>query len=250
MATVYRDYGYMNGGVAPPNSFEVINRGQVYQVTHNGAGELLSPRLRSFISFSFGGKNIEDFDLIACSQGNTLSRAAYAPFEDLTSDYNIMDGQYYHGTHFKPNTLSLKLVSDGIDQYTLDSFLHWFKGGMTRELILAEHPNRAIMARVASAPQLDLTGFEKPFSTMVGGIERSTSTTVYRGFINLEFVADQPFWYAKHNFITNSNGSTYFLGEDIYKNTQAMKEAIKAIYEDTIPLQDMIQSTMHFGADT
>jgi len=40
------------------------------------------------------------------------------------------------------------LSTDGITQVELDNFLHWFKAGIARELVLAEHPNRAIMARV------------------------------------------------------------------------------------------------------
>jgi len=33
---------------------------------------------RSFISFTYGGKHIEDFNLIATTSGNSLNRAAYA----------------------------------------------------------------------------------------------------------------------------------------------------------------------------
>jgi len=60
-------------------------------VTHNGE-VLLPARQRSFISFSFGGKKIEDFDLIACSDGDGISRNGYSEFQDLTTDYDIMDG--------------------------------------------------------------------------------------------------------------------------------------------------------------
>jgi len=42
----------------------------------------------------------------------------------------------------------------------LDNFLYWFKAGVHRELILAEHPNRAVMARVATPPVLNLLPFE------------------------------------------------------------------------------------------
>jgi hypothetical protein len=44
----------------------------------------------------------------------------------------------------------------------LDEFLHWFAAGKIRELILAEHPNRAIMARVSEPPRLSVLPFEKP----------------------------------------------------------------------------------------
>jgi len=47
---------------------------------------------RSFISFSFGGKDIESFDLIATTSGDRLNRTGYASFEDNTSSYDNLDG--------------------------------------------------------------------------------------------------------------------------------------------------------------
>lgn len=245
---IYGDYGHLVGSPSVNTQVSTEKRSQVFQATHNGEGILLPSRLRSFISFSFGGKNIEDFNLIACCDGDTISRSAYAEFEDLTSNYDIMDGQYYHGTHYKPNTLSLHLVSDDLDQKQLDEFLHWFQGGKTRELILAEHPNRAIMARVAEVPQLDLLPFEKQITMKIGSYDYQTSTTVYKGFIDLELVADMPFWYAKQNiFLRNAQGETVYDGGSIYINSDVLKEALKICYEDTVPIGDMISVTMHFG---
>ena len=256
---IYRDYGSVGNNVFPPNHFNITKRGQVWQTTHDGAGNSLPYRYRSFISFSFGDKWIEEFDLIAYCKGDTMTRSGSAAFEDLTTSYDIMDGQYYHGTHYKPNTLSLDLVSDGIDQQKLEDFLHWFSGGKTRELVLAEHPNRAIMARVAEAPQIDMTPFEQPITINIGGIEYTTSTTVYRGTISLSLVSDTPFWYARQNFliynVTSNKGifQGIYLKDDSGTSAEAklrrdrFKEAIKVMYEDNVPLDSMIQSTMHFG---
>lgn len=227
-----------------------ITKGQVWQVTHDGGGNLLPHRLRSFISFSFGGKNIEDFDLIACCEGDSLSRRGYADFEDLTTTYDIIDGQYYHGTHYKPNTLSLRLVTDGIDEKKLNEFLHWFAGGKIRELILAEHPNRAIMARVAAPPELDVLPFEKKINVSIGPSTFETSTTVYRGFISLELVADFPFWYAKQNILLRGDDDVLYTETNIFSDENRLKEALKIVYEDTVPIIDMVKTTMHFGIDT
>jgi len=126
----------------------------------------------------------------------------------LTSTYDTIPGQFYWGTYFHTNSLNFTLVSDGITQRELDDFKKWFRAGSIRELILAEHPNRAILARIANPPRLNLLPFEEkvkvPF--LVGGnvdgeeaseITYETSTTLYRGEIELEFVMDEPFWYAK-----------------------------------------------------
>jgi len=42
----------------------------------------------------------------------------------------------------------------------LDDFREWFAPGKERELILSEHPNRAILARVAAAPVYSFLPFE------------------------------------------------------------------------------------------
>ena len=249
----YRDYGAIYGQTPSNVIVDSKRKSQVYYATHDRAGDPLPARLRSFISFSFGGKNIEDFELIACCEGDTMSRKGYADFEDLTTSYDIMDGQYYHGTHFKPNTLSLRLVSESIDQRKLDEFLHWFRGGMTRELILAEHPNRAIMARVAAPPQLEMLPYEKKVMVNIGIGAYETSTTVYKGFITLDLVADSPFWYAKSNILLrgeDQNGDPEYNGQSIFTDENTLKEALKIIYEDTVPAPDMVQYNMHFGGDT
>ena len=243
------DYGYFYGST-PNNTVaaNTVKRSQVFQATHDRAGDRLPSYRRSFISFTYGGKHIEDFELIACCESNTLSRGGYAEFEDLVTSYDIMDGQYYHGTHFKPNTLSLRLVTESMDEKKLNEFLHWFQGGRTRELILAEHPNRAIMARVSAPPQLELTAFEKKIKVRVGAAYYDTSTTVYKGFITLDLVADTPFWYAKQNILfKNADSEDTFQGLSIFSSDDHMKEALKVMYEDTVPSSELVMATMHFG---
>jgi len=81
---------------------------------------------RSFISFSYGGKNIEDFNLLATIDGDRIDRNAYSNFDNLTTTYDALQGQFYWGSYYKSNTLSLKLATDGITQVELDNFKYWF----------------------------------------------------------------------------------------------------------------------------
>jgi len=69
---------------------------------------------RSFISFTYGGKKIEDFNLIATYNG-PVDRSGYATFDDITSSYDTLEGQYYWGTHYRINSLNFTLSTDGID---------------------------------------------------------------------------------------------------------------------------------------
>jgi len=193
-------------------------RTQVWQATYTGnritnsKGENVDERRsymhRSFISFSFDDpkaenpKRIEDFNFIAYTAGDRMERDAYGSFEDLTSTYDVIPGQFYWGTYFHQNTLTFDLATDGIEQTDLDAFKHWFRPGIIRELILSEHPNRAILARVSAPPRLKLLPFEHPVEmTMNNGRTYKTSTTLYKGEVELEFTMDEPFWYAKKNIL-------------------------------------------------
>ena len=80
---------------------------------------------RSFISFSYGYQedkegnkqpvHIENFNLIATIDGDRMNNSGYSSFEDITSKYNVLNGQQYWGTHFNAKELDIHLATDGID---------------------------------------------------------------------------------------------------------------------------------------
>lgn len=269
MQTVYRDYGTTQLAIdareypAPPNEFNIEQRRQVYQATHRGDGTRLPFMNRSFISFKYGGRYIEDFDLIATIVNNRISKDGYAQFNDLVTSYDVLDGQYYWGTHYQTNTLQFVLSTDGIDQKTLDDFLYWFHAGDTKELVLSEHVNRGILARVANPPQLSLLPFEHDTEILISGESYKTKTTLYKGDITLELVMDSPHWYAIDNIIGKIkdvvvNGVSKKRYVDLWddetqdENKQevevfASKEALKILVEDGIPLASMIHNNMLLG---
>ena len=93
-----RDYGTIGGAGYSGTSLDTQKYSQVYQATHEGQNRL--PYMnRSFISFSYGGKWIEDFNLIATVNGDRMERDGYSSFNDLTTTYDNLDGQQYWGTH-------------------------------------------------------------------------------------------------------------------------------------------------------
>lgn len=260
MATNYRDIGYLGAQEAPQVPIDTQRYTQVYRVTHDGTQRL--PYMnRSFISFTYGGKFIEDFNLIAYTNGDRMQRDAYASFNDLTSSYDVIPGQFYWGTYYSTNSLSLFLFTDGMTQQELDDFKYWFRAGSIRELILAEHPNRAIMARVSSPPQLNVLPFETevtvPFSTGAGEATReyTTSSTIYRGDISLELIMDSPFWYSKQNLlgIQNTLGGYYeeqwVDANGNVTNIRDCQDALKIVYEDHIPLGSTVAISVFLGGD-
>ena len=253
MSMVERDFGAISGQDYPNNQFNPTYHRQVYDATHRGDGDRLPFMHRSFISFSFGGRYIEDFDLIATFSGDRMNRNGSASFEDRVSTYDILNGQKYWNTHYQPNSLEFQLSTDGIDQRTLEDFLYWFRAGDTKELILAEHPNRAILARLAEAPALNLLPFEHEVEVKIQGDSYKTKTTLYKGDINIKFIMDEPHWYAKDNILgIKDEQNQVYTNEwvDANGNTVsvfASEDALKILYEDGIPLGTMIQKDMLVG---
>lgn len=224
---------------------DTIKQTQVYQVTHDGAGNRLPYMNRSFISFSYGGKWIEDFGLIAITDGDRLSHNLYANFNDNVSTSNIFDGQIHWGTHFKENAWDLTLSTDGMTEKQLDMFKQWFKPGIARELILAEHPNRGIMARISKVPVYSILPFEEQQSITLENDNYNTKTTSYRGNINISFIMDDPFWYALSN-ILNIKDQTGVYTEQWYDanhnsvNILESQDALKILAEDNIIILSML----------
>lgn len=196
---IYKDTGFLTqpGQMVPRKikEEELHAPSQVYQATHKG--EFRLPFMeRSFISFSFGGKIIEDFGIIKVTGGERMQNQLYAGFEDITEEYNVLDGAFYWGTHIKPLELNFVLSTDGMTQRQLDEFNSWFAPGKVRELILAQHPNRAIMVRVSSAPTMSMLPFKGTEFKKIAGTTYQIATTLYKGDIRINFTSEDPYWYA------------------------------------------------------
>lgn len=272
--SIIRDYGTLGGAGYTGASTDTGHYGQVYQATHQN-NERLSYMKRSFISFTFSDPNyehpeqtklvhIEDFNLIVVFSNNRFERDGYTSFNDLTTTYDNLDGQYYWGSHYKAQTITFQLATDGIDEKMLEEFLHWFSPGVSRELILSEHPNRARMARVAEPPRLSLLPFESHTTMKISNYEYPVTTTMYKGEITLTLTMDEPHWYAKDNILgkkveetiegSNETRTRYIdwwrdttknPAEDVYIFSSA--DALKILYEDGIPLGSMIDNNMLLG---
>lgn len=245
----YKDYGMIHTeepGARPQVPIEE-QRTQVYRATHDSKNLRLPYMNRSFISFNYGGKWIEDFNLIAVFKNDRLEGNLYAEFDDNVTESEVFDGQIYWSSHYKAKTLEFTLATDGITQRQLDDFRHWFCPGIIRNLILAEHPNRVIAARISQPPVMSFIPFEHKISFMGGATEYETSTTLYRGEIQLSFVMDEPYWHSIVNMLDkyDEDNDEYKIGYWDDANGQEViiadsKDALKISYEDQIPFSEIL----------
>ena len=72
---------------------------QVKELTRN-----LMPWGKEFIDFSFAGRHISEFGMVAVSNGDRYSLKGSPEFQDETTTVNGVNGQYYWGTNFKTKT--------------------------------------------------------------------------------------------------------------------------------------------------
>jgi hypothetical protein len=205
---------------------------QIQTATRDGQGNPLSILSRQFISFSYGGKNIEDFDLIAIFESDRLSKELYASFKDITTEQDELDGQLFWGSNFSAGQLNFSLATDGIDSKQLEDFKNWFKPGTEKELILSEYHNRGILARVGSAPQMSLLPFEKEVEVQIGSEKRKTKVSLYKGNISLSFVMDDPHWYSLKSYLETLT-----------------EEDVKIFYEDKVPYKEMFKTSCLLADD-
>lgn len=228
-------------------------RTQVWLATHEEGGKRLPLMRRSFISFIYDGKYSEDMGVLSVVSGDRMERNLYADFGDNTTESDVLDGQYYWSTHFKTNTLSLTLATDEITEKQLDEIKRWLRPGPPRLLILSEHPFRGTYARISSTPKYSMLPFEEKITLKVAGANVNTSTTVYRGDIEVEFVMDEPFWFSLNNILDVKVNGAYNPGywvdaQGDHSLILLDQDALKVIQEDQIAASAMIASEdMFFG---
>lgn len=178
---------------------------------------------KEFIDFEFAGKHIGEFDMVAVVDGDRYSSHATAPFDDLTTEINGVDGQYYWGSRYKAYEYSYSLATDGITEKTWQQFKNHFQPGKYGTLHECTYIGRSAQARVNSQPEFKFVAFQKQVE--IGG--KTIMSNLYKGEITLTFILDTPWWTADTNVI-NKNFAAVDQGE------------LREMYHSGIPAQDKL----------
>ena len=108
------------------------------------------------------------------------------------------------------------------------------------------------MARVSEPPQYSFIPFEYLDNIKIGdnpSIE--VSTTVYKGEVTLNFIADEPNWYSKLNYMPSyiDKNTLERLEEDSSNSNKVTtlnnKDALKIMLEDGIPHQSLLMGELN-----
>nr|DAN04844.1 MAG TPA: tail protein [Caudoviricetes sp.] len=178
----------------------------------------LQPWEKEFIDFSFDGKHISEFGLVAVSDSDRHSTDASPSFSDETSKVNGLSGQYFWGTTFDAGKKNFKLATDGMTEKQLSAFKKHFIPGRYGKLILDERIGRYCYARVSSVVTLSFVPFQEDVT--IQGI--SFQTNIYKGEASISFEMDYPLWRAESNYIDMAAALT--------------QESVRKAYVNNIPL--------------
>lgn len=177
------------------------------------------PWEKEFIDFSFNGKHISEFGLVAVSDGDRLSLDASPSFSDETSTVNGLSGQYYWGTTFDAGKKTFKLATDGMTEKQVAAFKKHFLPGHYGKLVLDEKLGRYCYARVSSVSTISFIPFQETIIVAGGPL----TTNIYKGESSLTFQMDYPFWMAETNVVDGSS---------------LTEETVRKVYANNIPLSN------------
>lgn len=171
-----------------------------------------------FISFSFNGKNIQDFGLIVIADNNRYARQLTKTFTNNYSTIKGKIGDLYWDTDFGPQTISFSLGTDGMTAEQLRSFQSFFIPGTSGKLIYSESPYKYVYARLNEAPTLSFIAFDD----IITKRGMTFKTTLYKGSTSVSFHISNPLWLSDMAVAANTDLTKMWFVESGLPNENMM----------------------------
>lgn len=195
---------------------------QVTELTQN-----LMPWGKEYIDFSFAGRHISEFGLVAVTSSDRYQFPGSPEFKDEVSEVNGVWGQYYWGTNFKTRTYTYSLATDGMTERQFEEFKRLFRPGHYGQFYEDTWFERYCYVRVKNV--LDFTFV--PFQEQVEVAGVKFPSRVYRGECKLVLIQDKPFLHSFYQVLDSKIS-------DLNNKTDNGRAALRAMYHSNIPAQD------------
>lgn len=195
---------------------------QVTELTQN-----LMPWGKEYIDFSFAGRHISEFGLVAASSGDRYQFPGSPEFKDEISEVNGAWGQYYWGTNFKTRTYTYSLVTDGMTERQFEEFKRHFRPGHYGQFYEDAWFDRYCYVRIKNV--VDFTFI--PFQEMIEIAGVKFPSRIYKGECKLVLIQDKPFLHSFYQVLDSKI-------ENLTNKNDNGKAAIRAMYHNNIPAQD------------
>lgn len=151
---------------------------------------------KSFLSFTFDGKAIEEFGFAVVYNGDRLSTALQPEFSNSTSVVPGRLGSVYWGTDITGYTLELNLATDRATARQVANFKQHFMPGKYGILVLAECEYCYCYAYINAPSTFTFVPFQE--STQING--EWYEDTIYKGEATLNFFIPQVYFYSNLNY--------------------------------------------------
>ena len=182
---------------------------------------------KEYIDFSFAGKHISDFGLVAVTDSNRYRFASAPEFEDETSTVKGVWGQYYWGTSYKTNTYNFSLATDGMTERQFEEFKRHFRPGHYGQFYEDAWFDKYCYVRVKSIVEFNFVPFQQEVE-MAGA---KFMSRVYKGECKISFVQDKPFKYAFQQVLDSKIA-------DLARGGDNVEAALRMMYHSNIPARD------------
>lgn len=193
---------------------------QVQELTQN-----LMPWQKEFIDFSFAGRRLSDFGLVAVTSGDRYNFAGSPEFSDETTTVNGVWGQYYWGTNYKTKTYSYNLATDGMTERQFEDFKKHFKPGFYGQFYEDTWFDRYCYVRLKGTADFSFVPFQEEVE--MAGVK--FQSRIYKGECKISFIQDRPFMYSFYQVLNSKI-------EDLpYLNNDNGAAAIRMMYHSNIP---------------
>ena len=166
------------------------------------------PHNTEFIDFSFDGKKITDFGLVAVVDGDRLQFDGSPSFTDETTAVNGVVGQYYWGTNIGTKTKTYTLATDGMTEQQVQAFQYHFRPGHYGKFIDDTFAFRYSYCRVSSVTNFRMIPFKKEIEYIVNEKKIKSFVNEYKGEVTISFTWDYPYSFSEANYIDNKDWLT------------------------------------------
>lgn len=196
---------------------------QVKELTRN-----LMPWGKEFIDFSFAGRHISEFGMVAVSSGDRYSLKGSPEFQDETTTVNGVNGQYYWGTNFKTKTYNYSLATDGMTERQFEDFKRHFRPGRYGQFYDDTWFDRYSYVRIKSVIDFSFI----PFQEEVEVAGNKIKSRIYKGECKISFIQDIPYTYSFYQILDSK------LSELSKKQGDNKEAALRMMYNNNIPALD------------
>lgn len=195
---------------------------QVQELTQN-----LMPWGKEYIDFSFAGRHISEFGLVAVTSGDRYQFAGSPEFADETSTVNGVWGQYYWGTNFKTKTYSYSLATDGMTERQYEDFKRHFRPGHYGQFYEDTWFERYCYVRIKTVVDFTFIPFQEEVE--VAGVK--FPSRIYKGEAKISFIQDRPFMYSFYQVLDTKIA-------DFATTHDNGRAAARMMYHSNIPARD------------